>query len=337
MLPIPDSFQPRRILVMELAGLGDNVHLLPALWLLRSRWPQAELHVMVNAHGAGLFKLTPWVQKVWSYPSAPKPGFSGNLRWGRVLREQRYDLVINSTGSDRSSLLTWLSRAPLRIGRRPADGGPYGWRFLFTDVVESPYYSEPMLWQKWRCFKQLGCAGDKPEFHFEIDPGLRRAAGILPADEGSYIHVSPFTSQDRKELPPQQLAELLGALRREFPHLRLVLSCVGNAREQAKLDALLPLLAEPPWKVNAGTLDVAGLAAVIQTCALNLSGDSAALHLAMISDRPALCWYRAHGGVKEWTPEGRQYRLLIAEGAPDALLGIATADLMAAARELLKG
>ena len=198
--------------------------------------------------------------------------------------------------------------------------------------MEAPYYGEPMLWQKWRCFKQRGGAGDRPEFHVSIDPGLRRVAGIALEDEGGYIHISPFTSQDRKELPAQQLAELIDALRREFPGLRLALSCAGNAREQAKLAELLPLLAEPPWKVYAGTLDVAGLAAVIETCALNLSGDSAALHLAMISGQPALCWYRAHGGVQEWTPQGTQYRLLVAEGAPDALLGIATADLMAAAR-----
>ena len=47
---------PRKLLVMELAGLGDNIHLLPALWLVRQQWPHAELHVMVNAHVADLFK-----------------------------------------------------------------------------------------------------------------------------------------------------------------------------------------------------------------------------------------------------------------------------------------
>src|SRR5439155_507517 len=69
----PDG-APQKLLVIELAGLGDNVHLLPALWLVRRQWPGAELHVMVNANVASLFKLTPWVDRLWSYPSAPKPG-----------------------------------------------------------------------------------------------------------------------------------------------------------------------------------------------------------------------------------------------------------------------
>jgi ADP-heptose:LPS heptosyltransferase len=148
--------EARKVLVMELAGLGDNVHLLPALWLVRRRWPDADLHVMVNAHVASLFKLTPWVNRIWPYPSQPKPGLRDNLRWASDLRHEKYEVVINTTGSDRSSLITWATRAPRRFGRRPSDGGPPGWRLLYTDVVEQPFYREPMFRQKWRCLAQAG-------------------------------------------------------------------------------------------------------------------------------------------------------------------------------------
>src|SRR5436853_7161362 len=86
----PASAQ-RKLLVIELAGLGDNVHLLPALWLVRRQWPGAELHVMVNANVASLFKLTPWVDRLWSYPTAPKPGVRENLRWANALRREHFD------------------------------------------------------------------------------------------------------------------------------------------------------------------------------------------------------------------------------------------------------
>ena len=58
----------KKILVMELAGLGDNVHLLPALRVLREQERDAQLHVMVSAHVADLFQLTPWVDRIWKYP-----------------------------------------------------------------------------------------------------------------------------------------------------------------------------------------------------------------------------------------------------------------------------
>lgn len=322
----------RKVLVMELAGLGDNVHLLPALWLARNQWPDAKLHVMVNAHVAALFRLTPWVDRVWAYPSSPKPRLADNLAWARDLRRERFDVAINTTGSDRSSLLTRATGAPLRIGRRPADGGPPGWPLLYTHVVDEPYYNDAMYRQKWRCLRAAGVGAESatPEFHVAIDPTLRRAAGIDPGDEGQYVHVSPFTTADERELPAAQMVELLAGLRAAYPHLRIVLSCAGTERERAKMQALLPLLREPPWRVYAGALDVATLAALIERCAVNLSGDTGSLHLAMLTGAPAVAWFRSHKGEKEWIPEGAQYRVRIAPGgAKDALHGIDTEALLA--------
>ena len=330
----------RKVLVVELGGLGDNVHLLPALWLVRQRWPQAGLHVLVNAHVAGLFRLAPWVDRVWAYAKPPQGKLAALRRWMRTLRGERFDVVIDTKSSDRSSLLAWSTRAPRRIGRRPADGGPLGWRLLFHEVVDVPYYTEPMYWQKWRAVRQAGFGGEaaRPEFHIAVDAQLRRAAGIVQDDEQRYIHVSPCTTADARELPAAQLAELLARLRAAFPQLRLVLSCANNAREQSKLADLVPRLAEAPWKVFSGTLDIPALAAVIETAALNLSGDTGSLHLAMLTRTPALAWFRHHRGEKEWIAEGAQYRTLIApdEGPRDAIHGLDTAALSAAAAEILK-
>ena len=331
--PLPEA---RKVLVMELAGLGDNVHLLPALWLVRRKWPDADLHLMVKAHVASLFKLTPWVDRVWPYPSQPKPGLRDNLRWASELRREKYDVVVNTTGSDRSSLNTWATRAPRRVGRRPADGGPPGWSLLYTDVVEEPFYREPMFRQKWRCLAQAGfAAGGEPEFHVAIDPALRRAAGIEAEDEGTYFHVSPFTTADERELPAEQVAAIIAGLRAAHPGRRIALSCAAVDRERERMGALVARLPEPPWRVYTGSLDVAGLAAVIEKCACNLSGDTGSLHLAMMTRAPAVAWFRAHKGEKEWIPEGPRYRVLVAEGgAKDALHGIETRAILDAVAEV---
>jgi ADP-heptose:LPS heptosyltransferase len=328
----------QRVLVMELAGLGDNVHLLPALWLVRRQWPGAQLHVMANAHVANLFKVAPWVDRVWAYPSNPKPGLGQSFRWAGELRRERFDVAINTTGSDRSSMITWATRAKARLGRRPADGGPPGWGLLFTQVMEHPHYEDPMYVQKWNCLRNagLGHDGDRPEFHVTLDPALRRAAGIGATDEGRYVHVSPFTTADERELPAEQVAQIITGLRAAHPQLRVVVSCASNDRERSKLNRLLLLLREPPWRVFAGTLEVDALAAVIEKSALNLSGDTGTLHLAMMSGAPAVAWFRTHKGEHEWIPHGAQYRVLISEGGEkDALHGIDTAGVLRAAREVL--
>jgi len=88
--------------------------------------------------------------------------------------------------------------------------------------------------------------------------------------------------------------------------------------------------------VYAGTLDAAALAAVIQACAVSLSGDTGSLHLAMMTRAPAVAWFRTHKGEKEWIPHGDRYRVLIAEGGErDALHGISTRAVLDAVKEVL--
>jgi ADP-heptose:LPS heptosyltransferase len=342
----PSERGVRKVLVMELAGLGDNVHLLPALWLVRRRWAEAQLHVMVYDAAAPLFRLAPWVDRVWAYPASPKPGLAGNLRWVARLRRERFDCAINTTGSDRSSMLTWASGAPVRIGRRPADGGPFGWAALFTQVLEEPYYREPMYVQKWKLLRTAGFGDDaaRPEFHFSIEAGLRVEAGLAPGDERGYVHVSPFTSPnpryglppEARELPLEQLAALLDRVRELRPELRIVLTCAGDGRSRSRMAALVASLREPPWKVHAGDLDVAALAALIESSALSLSADTGSLHLAMMAGTPTVAWIRAHRGQNEWIPAGDRFRVLVAEGGgSDALHGIGNEDLLAAVRQVL--
>jgi len=338
-----DSAAPRKLLVMELAGLGDNIHLLPALWKLRQRWPDAELHVMVHVHVIGLFRLLPWVQRVWGYPASPKPKLAGNWHWGRELRQQNYDLVLNTTGGDRASMLSWLTRAPQRIGRRPSDGGPRGWSLLFTRVLEVPYWIEPMFSQKLRCAALLGCEVSDadlmtPHFEVAIDPDLRRQAGVAPEDDGRYLHLSPFTTSPARELPLPQLAELITGLRTALPELRIALSCASTPRETARLAALVALLPEAPWRLWSGLLDVPALASVIAGAALNFSGDTGSLHVALMAGTPAVAWFRAHRGQREWIPRSPQYRVLVSEAPADApaLPGIDTAALIDAAKTILE-
>ena len=334
---------PRKLLVMELAGLGDSIHLLPALWKLRQRWPEAELHLMVHAHVARLFELTPWVQRVWAYPNSPKPGLSENWAWGRQLRAQGFDLVLNATGGDRASILTWLTRAPRRIARRPSDGGPRGWSKLFTEVIDVPYWSEPMYAQKLRCVARLDCAVAEselraPHFEVEIDTALRRAAGVDAPEDFRYVHISPFTTAAARELPLTQIADLIAQLLTTLPELRIALSCAGNDRETARFAKLLTLLPAPPWRAWSGSLDVPTLASVISGAALNFSGDTGSLHVALMSGTPAVAWFRAHRGQREWIPLSPRYRVLVAEAPADAptLLGIDTGALVAAAAAVIE-
>ena len=182
-------------MVLDLGFLGDTVHLLPALWLVRQAYPQAELHVTVAAHITSLMDCVPWVNRVWGYMRYPRHAtLRENLQMVARLRREKFDVVINLNGSDRSSWLTLLSGAPARLGRLPDDGGPPFWQRMFTAHVSHPFTGEPVYLQRCRCLQKAGFPFTAPEFHTHVDPAGLRAAEISASD--AYFHLSPFTTAE---------------------------------------------------------------------------------------------------------------------------------------------
>jgi len=322
-------------MVLDLGFLGDTVHLLPALWLVRQAYPQAALHVTVAEHITSLLECTPWVDRVWGYMRYPRHAtLRENIRMVARLRRERFDVVINLNGSDRSSWLTFLSGAPARLGRKPDDGGPPFWNRMFTAHVSHPFTGEPVYLQRCRCLQKAGFPFAAPEFHARVDPAGLQAADISPSD--TYFHLSPFTTAESKELPPGQLVELIAALGAKFPGTKLAVSCAPTPRERDKLDQLLALLPERPWRVFAGNLNLTQLAAVIQHSRVHFCGDTGPFHLAVMTNTPTVAWFWPNPGMRQWLPEGDQFRVLVGANEPGArYLGrIATSDLLAAATQL---
>ena len=327
----------RRVMLLDLGFLGDSIHLLPALRILRQAYPEAELHVMVSEHVTKIMEVAPWVDKVWGYPRFPR-GPKWYQDFGRIrrLRAANFDAVINLNGSDRSSILTGLSGARWRLGRRPEDGGPAFWSTMFTHIVEHPYKTELISTQRWHCLKKAGFPGAQPEVHPEIPEAARRSVREKAGGAGGWIHLSPFTTEDYKELPPGQIAEVLDQLHRRFPGEKIILTCSGHVREQTKMFALLAALNFQPWRVFAGELDLLELAALLQSSRLHLGGDSGGLHVAWMTGVPTVTWFRRYDGLPDWQPVGDRYRSVIGERTSEGLTDIRTPQIVAMAEDLLK-
>jgi len=327
----------RRVLLLDLGFLGDSIHLFPALWTMRQAYPEAELHVMVAEHVTRVMEVAPWVDKVWGYPRYPKgPKWYQDLGRIKRLRDAKFDVVINLNGSDRSSILAGLSGARWKLGRVPEDGGPSFWPLMYTHIVEVPYHSKLISTQRWECLKKAGFPGEKPEMSIEIPAAMHAAVITKAGGEGGWVHVSPFTTEIYKELPTEQMVELLSGLARRFGSHRIVLSCSGSEREKAKMDALLSQLDFTPWRVFAGDLDLLELAALVQRASIHLGGDSGGLHVAWMTGVPTVTWFREYEGRPDWQPTGERHHSLVGERQENGISGISTEHLLAAVESLLQ-
>ncbi|MDE3066835.1 MAG: glycosyltransferase family 9 protein [Verrucomicrobiota bacterium] len=318
-------------MVLDLGFLGDTVHLLPALWMVRQAYPRAELHCAVAEHVTSLMDCVPWVDRVWGYMRFPRHAtLRENFEMVSRLRKEKFDALINLNGSDRSIWLTFLSGARERLGRTPEGGGPPFWKQMFTAHVQHSFWNEPIYAQRCRCLEKAGFPFTQPEFHVEIAADNLRAAKIAEADAKTYFHISPFTTTDYKELSPAQLVEFIGALERTFPEKKLALSCAPTERERKKMTELLASLPRKPWRVFAGNLNLIQLAAVIQHGALHFCGDTGTLHLALMAGTPTVSWFWPNPGRKAWVPAGKGHRTIVGRSEPGEqfLCGIETEKLI---------
>lgn len=328
----------RKIMFFGLGFLGDTVHALPALWMVRRAYLDGELHVAVAGQVVSFTECVPWVNRVWGYQRYPRHASLGeNLDFIKRMRRERFDALINLNGSDRSSWLTFFSGARERLGRAPMGGATFFWRHRFTETVEYPFSPEPVYVQNCRCLAEAGFPSMPPEFHVEIAAAHLQAARIAPAESGTYFHLSPFTTDDRKELPAAQLVEFIRAVQARWPEKRWVISGAPTERERNKMDALLRQLPRPPWRVFAGDLNLMQLAAVIQHSAAHFCGDTGTLHLALMTGTPTVSWFRPDPNWKVWIPVGDRHRTVFGTGNdPNAALqGIETAKLVEAVQAVL--
>lgn len=321
----------KKILVVDLGFLGDTVHLLPALWMIRQSIPNAQLEVIVADHIKELMKLVPWIDKVYGYPRYPKgPKWYKDIKRAWALRIKRYVTVINLNGSDRSSLLSWVTGAPLRLGRVP-QRKKWFWKYLVTHSVEVPYETMPVYKQRWECLKKAGFPGNEPVFNIKIPENAQKSIEIKLEGLKGFIHVSPFTTEDFRELPLPLLAALLNKIGRKYSY---ILSCAPTQREREKLKALLLKLEVPPIKVFAGDLSLIELVALIKKSSLHLGGDSGALHLALMTGIPTCSWFRTSKGNANWMPTGPKHRSVIGTINPAGLQGVSSEALIEALKEL---
>jgi len=322
----------RKILIIDFGGLGDHIHSLPALWLLRQNCPKAILHVM---GGAELFgAMTPWIDQVWDYR---KGGLRGDLNWIGTLRRERYDATIVVTSSNHAVALGGFSGAALRIARKADENKTWRWQpWLLNEVLDVPFHTEPMYLQRWKAFRQMGLEGTAPEFHVSIDAGLRRRAGIEAADDKTYLHVSASATDDRRDLPLAQMIALWNALHARFPDRPIAVSGHGTPRGRTKLAAILAGITFKPWRVYDGNLDVASFVSVMQGAALHVGPDSGGLHVARLAGTPSVSWFRPNHHLKNWFPDAPGHLAFVApESRDDGLHGFDLDVFVEAAAKLL--
>lgn len=278
------------ILLVRLRLIGDVVFTTPAIRAIRRHYPDAHISYIVEEEAAAVVRANPHLDEVIVATSPHAPGrLRADLALIRRLRRDRYDLAIDFHGGPRSSLLTWASGAPQRIGYDVP-----GRSWMYTTRVPRPRVLRPRhsVVSQWDVLLPLGIAPPDAETdatEMPEDPAAAEAvsrrlaeAGVRSDDPIVVVHVSagnPF-----RRWPSGSFVELVRSLVASDPRRRIILtsgpSDAGAASKIAK-DAQAQLPAEQQGAVvQCGEFDLGELRSLISRASLYIGGDSGPLHVA---------------------------------------------------------
>jgi ADP-heptose:LPS heptosyltransferase len=127
---------PESILIIKPSSLGDAVHTLPAVALLKRCWPEANLRWLINPEWAPLLDGNPHVDEVVIFPRGEFRGLAGLARipgWAKTIAQRKADLVLDFQGLFRSALIGHICRRGDFVGLSDAREGA---GFFYTRAVD---------------------------------------------------------------------------------------------------------------------------------------------------------------------------------------------------------
>lgn len=121
-----------KILIIHTAFIGDIVLSTPLLKRVKEMYPEAKITYVTTPVGATILRNNPHITEIIEYDKRGNhSGIKGLLALGRRLRYENFNMVLTPHRYLRSSILSWLTRSPKRIGYDIASGA-----LLFTDKIK---------------------------------------------------------------------------------------------------------------------------------------------------------------------------------------------------------
>ncbi|MGP1585520.1 MAG: glycosyltransferase family 9 protein [Schwartzia sp. (in: firmicutes)] len=270
------SVAVERILVIDLAFIGDVILATPTVRALKEAYPSAHITMLTVPLTADVAAMNPYVDEVLVYDKRGRDrGLSGMWRVSRRLKEKRFDLAVCMNFAVRGAVIAWLAGIPQRIGYDAQHGG------LFLNLVASSKRDgiRHETLNHLEVLKPLGITTADTRLVLappeEAWAGLKEKQAIHHIPEAGYLVLCPFGSYARKDLPLATAAHLV----RHWSRRRAIF-LIGGAAERERLEQVARLAGLPLGNVLGGALTLPELAVFLQKAACFITVDTGPLHVA---------------------------------------------------------
>jgi heptosyltransferase III len=200
------QIHPRKILVIKLRHIGDVLLVTPVFQSLRAAFPEAELHACVNERTDRVLTTNPLLKRVFVVQKTLRE----QARLVAALRREKFDLVLDFTGSDRSAILARMTGAPERWGYYRVKGF-WGRNRLFTKTARRKK-DVHVVEQQADLLQQMGIPSPAPRLAYSVREEDRSVAASLVPSDKPLAHLHPVSRLMVKTWPARFTAKLIDHL-----------------------------------------------------------------------------------------------------------------------------
>jgi heptosyltransferase III len=276
-----------KILVLQMKRAGDLIVTTPALKELRRCYPDAQVTLATTSAVREILPAINSVDVKLMYRRG-EPNWS---LWRKVMFGN-YDVCLDFTGTDRSALLTVLSKASRRITFQLIHKSRFN-PIFYNEFVDSPVRQHHTIDHYLHLLRPLDIEGPKdasivlelPEWTHKKARQVLAEARLSPP----FILVHPGTARREKYWLPERWAEIIKICVSEL-RLPVAISGSNDSAEQDHIKRIRDALDVPHTDLS-GRVDLLTLAALVRRAKMFLSVDSAPMHLAAASSVPQVALF----------------------------------------------
>ncbi len=225
----PRLASPQRVLIVRLGSMGDVIHALPAVAMLRQAFPEAQIGWAIEPRWSALLSAgssplprspqQPLLDRIhlvdtrgWRRSLTSRPTWRDIRAAYDDLRRRSYDMAIDFQGAWKSALLALLSGAPHRVGFRQPREGPAVLFYSQAIIARGRHIVEQNI-SLAGALMSSPALSQKPCFPLPHDPAAEAALRHrLPRQMKDFVILNPGAGWGAKCWPAERYAAVARAL-----------------------------------------------------------------------------------------------------------------------------
>jgi len=270
---------PSRILVVQLAKIGDFINSSTLIYALRKSYPNATISVFVAPVNKKLAEHDPIIDQVYVSDPNNYHGLFGRLSLAKAISKTNSDTVISLNCNSALSVACALAKVPQRISVTSWKKGvsTFFMKYLWDNYIT--HKPERLIHQTYNdLLGYCNSSADKHNFSNRIYVSRNKSAEIdkqFPQHKQKYIGIGISSANKLKELPSEKISDLIKALTTQY-NARILL--IGSYDDKQKGDYLSKI--SPQVTAVTGDYSIDQIPYLMQRLSLYVGVDSGLTYIA---------------------------------------------------------